>query len=402
MLKREARRLGIMGDPRMNMSAPSNDGALVLTGSHWGMFRARGSNGRITEIRPFEHDPNPTAMLPGLAELYDHPTRVKRPAIRESWLRFGPGAAPERRGTERFVEVDWDEALDIVASELRRAREVGGNKSILGGSQGWSSAGQFHHARTQLKRFLNCFGGFTDQINGYSHGAANVVVPHLVGDVQLVRGPSTSWPSIIDNATLLLSFGGIAPKNAQILSGGCGEHSYRRWIEGLKSGGVRVVSISPIRDDMASDLGAEWHAIVPNTDTALMLALGHTLLEAGLHDSAFLERFASASTRWRPIFGPAATARASMRNGPPRITQLDAGWIRALARDLARERSFITVSWSLQRADNGEQTYWAAMTLAAMLGQIGLPAEASVSATARAPARSARRRAASARRSCRD
>jgi biotin/methionine sulfoxide reductase len=31
------------------------------------------------------------------------------------------------------------------------------------------------------------------------------------------------------------------------------------------------------------------------------------------------------------------------------------------------------MSWSLQRADHGEQTYWAAVTLAAMLGQVGLP-----------------------------
>jgi biotin/methionine sulfoxide reductase len=357
----------------MHSGIQSTDGTSVLTGSHWGIFRARASNGRITEIRPFEHDPNPTPMLQGLAESYDHATRVRRPAIRESWLRFGPGANPECRGAERFVEVDWDEALDIVASELCRAREVGGNESIFGGSQGWSSAGQFHHAKTQLKRFLNCFGGFTDQINGYSWGAANVVVPHLVGDLRMMRGPSTGWPSIIENTTLLLSFGGIAPKNAQVLSGGCGEHSLPRWIEGLKARGVRVVSVSPIRDDMPSDLGAEWHAIVPNTDTALMLGLACTLLEAGLHDSAFLERYCVGFDKVARYLLTGRDGASFNAEWAADITQLDAVWIRALAADLARERSFIAVSWSLQRADNGEQTYWAAMTLAAMLGQIGLP-----------------------------
>jgi biotin/methionine sulfoxide reductase len=40
---------------------------------------------------------------------------------------------------------------------------------------------------------------------------------------------------------------------------------------------------------------------------------------------------------------------------------------------MARQRSFITVTWSLQRADHGEQPFWAAIALAAMLGQIGLP-----------------------------
>jgi biotin/methionine sulfoxide reductase len=357
----------------MNFGVPSVDGTSVLTGSHWGMFWARASNGRVTDIRAFEHDASPTHMLQGLAESYDHATRVKRPAIRESWLRYGPGAKPERRGAEPFVEVEWEEALDIVASELLRARQVGGNEGIFGGSQGWSSAGQFHHAKTQLKRFLNCFGGFTDQINGYSYGAANVVVPHLVGDLQMMTGPSTSWPSIIENTKLLLSFGGLALKNGQVLSGGCGEHSLPRWIEGLRSRGVRVISVSPIRDDMASDLGAEWHAIVPNTDTALMLALAHTLLTSDLHDRAFLERYCVG-------FDKVAKYLLSGRDGAgfdaewaAKITQLNAAWISSLARDLAQERTFITVSWSLQRADNGEQTYWAAMTLAAMLGQIGLP-----------------------------
>ena len=33
----------------------------------------------------------------------------------------------------------------------------------------------------------------------------------------------------------------------------------------------------------------------------------------------------------------------------------------------------LTASWSLQRADHGEQPYWALVLLAACLGQIGLP-----------------------------
>jgi biotin/methionine sulfoxide reductase len=40
---------------------------------------------------------------------------------------------------------------------------------------------------------------------------------------------------------------------------------------------------------------------------------------------------------------------------------------------MATRRTILMVSWSLQRADHGEQPYWAAITLAALLGQIGLP-----------------------------
>jgi biotin/methionine sulfoxide reductase len=47
--------------------------------------------------------------------------------------------------------------------------------------------------------------------------------------------------------------------------------------------------------------------------------------------------------------------------------------IRDLARRAAGVRSMITCAWSLQRAHRGEQPYWAAIALAAMLGGIGLP-----------------------------
>jgi biotin/methionine sulfoxide reductase len=40
---------------------------------------------------------------------------------------------------------------------------------------------------------------------------------------------------------------------------------------------------------------------------------------------------------------------------------------------MATTRTLITVAWSLQRAEHGEQPYWMSAVLAAMLGQIGLP-----------------------------
>ena len=55
------------------------------------------------------------------------------------------------------------------------------------------------------------------------------------------------------------------------------------------------------------------------------------------------------------------------------ITEIDADKIRNLARKMASKRTLITTAYSLQRGDHGEQTYWMTATLAAMLGEIGLP-----------------------------
>ncbi len=55
------------------------------------------------------------------------------------------------------------------------------------------------------------------------------------------------------------------------------------------------------------------------------------------------------------------------------ITGVPADTIRALARRMAANRTMISASWSLQRADHGEQPFWGVILLASCLGQIGLP-----------------------------
>src|SRR4029077_14776850 len=47
--------------------------------------------------------------------------------------------------------------------------------------------------------------------------------------------------------------------------------------------------------------------------------------------------------------------------------------IQTLARQMAARRTLVSVSWSLQRTEHGEQAPWLGVTLAALLGQIGLP-----------------------------
>jgi biotin/methionine sulfoxide reductase len=56
-----------------------------------------------------------------------------------------------------------------------------------------------------------------------------------------------------------------------------------------------------------------------------------------------------------------------------KLSEIPAEVIRRLAREMAHARTFIIMNWSLQRSDHGEQPFWAAIALAAMLGQIGLP-----------------------------
>ena len=62
---------------------------------------------------------------------------------------------------EPFVPVSWPTAIDLAARASSAASTTAyGGESVYGGSYGWASAGRFHHAQSQLHRFLNCLGGF--------------------------------------------------------------------------------------------------------------------------------------------------------------------------------------------------------------------------------------------------
>ena len=140
------------------------------TSTHWGVYRPILADGVLQALEPADWDPDPSPLGRSLPGSVASPTRVRRPAVRAGFLRHGPESRA-RRGQEAFVEVPWDEALDLVAGELRRVIDTHGNAAIFGGSYGWSSAGRFHHAQSQVHRFLHTIGGYADSVDSYSVAA---------------------------------------------------------------------------------------------------------------------------------------------------------------------------------------------------------------------------------------
>ena len=341
--------------------------------SHWGAFRAEVRDGRVVGVQPFAKDNNPSPIIQSIPDaLYDR-SRVAQPMIRRGWLEKGPGGDRSLRGADPFVPVSWDEALDRVAAELDRVKQAHGNQAIFAGSYGWSSAGRFHHAKTQLQRFMNGFGGYTGQIHNYSYAAALALLPHVIGGVDAVQGPVSSWDGIVGHCRLMVCFGGIPLKNAQVDSGGSGQHTAEDWLQAARAAGVRFVNISPVRDDLAEFLDAEWLQALPNTDTALMLGLAHTLVAEGLHDRDFVARHTVGFEKFRPYLMGESDGQPKDADWAARLCGIPADAIRDLARRMAGTRTMIATAWSLQRSDHGEQPYWMTIVLAALLGQIGLP-----------------------------
>ncbi|KQQ69852.1 biotin transporter BioY [Rhizobium sp. Leaf321] len=338
--------------------------------SHWGAFSGRYEDGRL-EIRPHPGDPSPSPLLGNIAAIADSPARIRRPAIRRGWLEGTPGNAL-KRGIDDYVEVSWPEALAHVSEELRRVYGSFGPGSVFGGSYGWSSAGRFHHAQSQIHRFLNVLGGYVRSVNTYSSGAASVIIPHVLGPYDTFDRKSVTWDAIERSTELVLAFGGMAIKNADVHGGGISRHVVRQKLGGAKARGARFVSISPLKDDFSEELNANWLPIIPGTDVALMLGLAHVLVSGELHDRAFLDGYTVGYPRFEDYLLGRDDGQAKSPEWAAGICGIDVDVIREVARTMARSRTLITVSHSLQRADYGEQPVWMGIVLAAMLGQMGL------------------------------
>jgi biotin/methionine sulfoxide reductase len=344
------------------------------TATHWGNYLVGTDADGTISVTPHDDDPRPSPIARSLASLHDPNHRIARPAIRLGYYRDRLSANTTRRGQEPFVEVDWDEALDISADALRTARARGGNRTIYGGSYGWASAGRFHHAQSQIHRFLQLFGGYTASVDSYSFAAGEVIVPHILGlDPYYVALQSPTTEEMTRHCARIVFFGGAPQRNTQVNPGGIGAHPDPRRLTTLRSAGIDIVHIGPVRDDCDPALGARWISCRPHSDVPIMLAMLYTLITEDLHDRAFLEHYCTGFDRVADYVTGRSDGTPKSPEWAASLAEVPAVDIRELARMMARERCLIGLPFALQRAEHGEQTYWTAWALAAALGHIGLP-----------------------------
>ncbi|MBS7700135.1 MULTISPECIES: molybdopterin-dependent oxidoreductase [unclassified Chelatococcus] len=348
-------------------------GSTAISLCHWGAFEAEVTGGCLVSARPWANGLADPDMIGALPALVHSPLRIDRPHVREGFLRHRHAAGGSGRGVDRMVPVDWDTALDIVSSEVARIRDLYGPASILGGSYGWSSAGRLHHARSLVRRFLAAAGGFTDQLGNYSWGAANAILPYVLGTPDAVAFAATEWRTIAEETEVLVAFGGLNAKNWRVTSGGAGQHHMARYVDAAARRGTKFVIVSPLREDIPPGIDALHIAPRPNTDTALILALAHRAFVEKRADLPFLERYAVGHGELAAYLRGDTDGIEKTFAWAAGIAGITTAELETLWGLLRRGRVMLTASWSLQRADHGEQPFWALIALAAILGQIGLP-----------------------------
>lgn len=343
---------------------------MALTLSHWGIARPVVRDGRLVDMEPSQDDPAPSRISENYVAAAGGEMRIAQPMLRRGWLDGDGGAG---RGEDSFVATSWERVLPLLAGQLAVTIAHHGNEAIFGGSYGWASAGRFHHAQSQIHRFLNLAGGYVRSVNTFSHAAAEVVLPHVIGSLDGMADHQTPWELIIGHTELFVAFGGLPVKNAQVSAGGVSRHRVPEALARARAAGTEFVNIGPLRDDVSAELDAEWIAPRPNSDVALMLGLAHVLEIEGLADRRFLARHTAGYAEFRAYLLGENDGQPKSPEWAARLSGVPEAVITDLARRMAGHRTMLALSWALQRAHHGEQTVWMLVTLAAMLGQIGLP-----------------------------
>ncbi len=353
------------------MSEKDSSASWVRTATQWGVYDLEIEDDKIVAVHGIDADPNPAQIKQVLLDGVQHSSRIKRPSIRRGWLH-GESRARHLRGADEFVEVPWDEALELAASELQRVRTEYGNRAIFAGSYGWASAGRFHHAQSQLHRFINLMGGCTRAMNSYSTAAAQVILPHVVAPWPHMELHQTTWQDIVEQSDFVVAFGGLPLRNAQVAYGGITEHNTQNELHRAQQRGVKFCNISPLQQDMPDWLQADIVMPRPGTDVALMLGLAYVLETENLLDRQFLRTHCTGYEAFKKYLLGIPDGVPKTPAWAAKVADVAAAELVQLALRMASQRTFVTAAWSLQRADHGEQPYWMVVTLAAMLGQVGL------------------------------
>lgn len=354
------------------------DTVVIPSASHWGPFKAVVKRGVLVGVQPLKDvDAMPIKMLTeGLISRVYHKTRVMYPMVRKSYLANPRGDSKAYlRGKEPFVRVSWDDALALSADAILRTAEQHGNEGLFSSSYGgWSHAGLLRPQVLQ-GRLFGLIGGHSVTTGDYSGGASQISLPHVIGDME-VYSPQTSW-EVIAKHTEVMVFIGCDPWTTNRVEYTVADHQmYPNW-KRIKARGVRFISINPQSTPTDSELGSEWVKIIPNTDTALLLAMAYHIYVTGKHDKAYLDKYTVGFDKFLPyLLGKDADGTpAKTPEWAARITGIPAKKIIELADLFASKRTQFAAGWSLQRAHHGEMTHWALINLAAMLGKIGKPGE---------------------------
>ena len=307
-------------------------------------------DGRVIRIEGDDgEEPQLRACLRGRAQrqrLYD-PNRLQFPMKRV-------GA----RGEGKFERIAWDEALDKVASELKRIKQSYGPASILFAGSGTNAV---FHGRRAGYRLLNMFGGCTVLWGNPSNGCSIFASMSCLGTMS-----TGNTRDDLINSRLIITWGWNPAST--IWDTNTNFHLIK-----AKEAGTEIICIDPQFTDTAAIIANRWIPIVPGTDTAMLIAMAYVIIKEKLQDQRFLDIYTVGFDKFKDYVLGIEDGVEKTPAWAQAITGVAASVIEELARAYATKKpAALIAGWGPGRTAYGEQYHRAAITLAAMTGNVGI------------------------------
>ncbi len=299
----------------------------------------------VMHARGKTFEPSDKSLVPPLSLAYKKrvysPARIRFPMKR---VDFDPAGErnPQNRGTSKYTRISWDEALDIITSEMLRIKDSYGPTAILYQNDQHGENKVVHGPHGCGRKLLRLFGGYTHQVRntdsweGWWWGAKHAWGCEPLGQ----QVPQTNLLYDISKNAELLLFWGCDQETTTWGWGGqlCSRLSY--WWSEL---GIKQIYIAPDLNYAAAVHADRWIPVLPNTDAALYLAIAHRWFEKGTYDKKYLETHAYGVEKFEAYVRGEEDGVAKSPEWAAPITGVAARVIKALADEWASKRTTIVI-----------------------------------------------------------
>jgi len=245
----------------------------------------------------------------------------------------------QNRGKSGYVRISWDEALDIITSEIKRIIKKYGPYAILEQGDGHGETKTVHAAHGCQRKLLRLLGGYTEQTRnpdsweGWYWGAKHVWGMEPVG-----QGKQTNIiPDVAQNCEMILYWG----CDSETTSWGWAGQTASRLMYWFSELGIKSIFICPDLNYSAAVHADKWIPILPNTDAALQFAIAYVWITEEIYDKKYIETHTIGFEKIRDyVLGKEDGIPKTPKWAEP-LTGVPARIIKALARDWASKPTSI-------------------------------------------------------------
>ena len=316
-------------------------------------------DGKITRVEPLEFDPDdakswvieargqkfspPRKALLSAYTLAERsrvyaPNRLLYPMKR---VDFDPGGNrnPRNRGKSGYQRISWDEALDMLTTELVRIHTRYGPGVVASTTSSHHNWGNIGYRHSAYFRFMGILG-YTfidhdpDSWEGWHWGAV-----HNWGFAWRLGIPEQY--DLLEDAmknTEMMVFWSADPEATAGVYAGQESTPRRFW---LKEMGIKMVFIDPYYNSTASNFCDKWFAPKPGTDTALAAAIAYVWITEDLYDKEYIKNRTYGFEKWRDYILGDDGSSPKTPEWAERESGIPAREIRALAREWGKKKTML-------------------------------------------------------------